>query len=142
MAAITSGIREKVGRKATVAVTPPERRGLTRAAFQLWRAALFELNTESDMASDTTRRIFARIFESERFGQILATADQDDEGHPCLRITCDTHPDALNPTTVTLSFGEDSDQFDKLRALSSEQAEAFAQGIFKQADKFAGHLGS
>ena len=94
------------------------------------------------MPSDNTRRIFARIFDSEKFGQILVQADQNDDGDPCITIKCDTHPEYLNPTQVVLSFGEDTDQFAKLAEFTAEQAEAFAAGIYKQADHFTGQSGS
>lgn len=93
------------------------------------------------MPSDNTRRTFARIFDSEKFGQILVQADTNDDGDPCITVKCDTHPEHLSPTQVGVSFGEDVDQFAKLAEFTSEQAEAFAAAIFKQADQFVGQSG-
>lgn len=90
----------------------------------------------------TENRVFARIFQSEKFGQILVQADQDDEGNPCITVKCDTHPDHLNPTQIKLSFDEDTDQFAKLNEFTAEHAEQFAAGIYQQADRFTGQSGN
>ena len=89
-----------------------------------------------------TRRKFARIFETAEFGDVLVTADTDDDGDPCLRITADTHPGTLNPTSIVMSFDEDSCQFEKLSEITQEKAEGVAKVIHSQAAMFTGTDGS
>ena len=80
-------------------------------------------------------RTFARIFDTEKFGQILVQATTD-EDKPCMRFTVDTHPGFLNPTTISLSFSEGHDQYATLAEFTQERAEAFAKDIHKQASMF------
>ena len=82
---------------------------------------------------NTTPRKFARVFESPKFGQILMVATTDDEQDPRLQVTVDTHPDFLMPTTVSLSFSEDHDQYASLAEFTLERAESFALSIYKEA---------
>ena len=84
---------------------------------------------------NTTPRKFARVFESPEFGQILMIATTDDDDDPCLQITVDTHPDHLQPTTISLSFSEDHDQYATLAEFTQERAEAFAKNIHKTASQ-------
>lgn len=81
-------------------------------------------------------RKFARIFQSAQRGLILMIATTDEDDDPCLQITVDTHPHFLSPTTVTVSFDADIDQFKKLDDMTQENAEELAEVIYKQAAQF------
>ena len=81
-------------------------------------------------------RTFARIFETAQYGQILILATTNDDDDPCLQFTVDTHPYFLKPTTISLSFSEDHDQYASLAEFTQERAEAFAKDIHKQASMF------
>lgn len=70
-------------------------------------------------------RPFARIFETDDFGQILVTLGQADDGAPEVRWTI--QPPGLAPCAVGVAFVDTADGETKARALFEAMDEAGAR---------------
>ena len=75
---------------------------------------------------------FAKLFESEKYGQILVKVDADDECHPEVRFYC--IPGDLGVCSLAITF-EDSDggweEADKsFKQIDIEKAEKMVSTIF------------
>ncbi len=77
---------------------------------------------------------FAKLFQSNKYGQILAVRQDNDEGIPELRVN--VHPDGLGVCSIALSFSdEDKDEGyekrdDAFEILDLETAEETVKLIF------------
>ena len=80
--------------------------------------------------TNKTHKKFARIFDTTQYGQVLLVIGEDDHGDACLHITADTHPEYIQPTTLTMHFDPTADAAKKLERFTQEQAEAFAAKIY------------
>lgn len=68
---------------------------------------------------------FAKLFEDEKYGQIVVLLDTDDEGDPCVRFM--TQPSGLGVCAAGISFHEHDDAqatFDKVGVAEASAAAA------------------
>lgn len=72
--------------------------------------------------------MFAKIFESEKYGQLLVKADTCEEYKPEVRVYC--NPPGLGICSVSLSFTDDEEGWDK-------QEEAFNMIDIEMAEHMA-----
>lgn len=79
---------------------------------------------------------FCKVFDSDKFGQILVQRDQNDDGEEVLAFTVDTHPNDCAPTKVSLSLNPGIDVSEKLEGITAQEAEAMAEAIYKQVEDF------
>lgn len=56
---------------------------------------------------------FAKIFDTEKYGQVLVRMDTDDDGQPCICHTVNMN-DMYITSTVSLMENEDPTQVDQL----------------------------
>lgn len=77
--------------------------------------------------------MFAKIFESEKYGQLLVKADTCEEYKPEVRVYCE--PPGLGICSTALSFHDDDEGWDKQEAafgmIDLEMAEAMTSELFK-----------
>lgn len=92
-------------------------------------------NTTNTRRTPMKPRQFAKLFNSVRYGQILLVAAWDEDGLPCIIISVDTHPDALDPTENHFSYNKETCQFEKLEEITQERAEELAADMYNMASR-------
>lgn len=82
---------------------------------------------------------FAKLFETEKFGQILVVADTNDEGDPAVVVS--VMPPGLGVCAVKLCYPDTDDGWakrdDTFRAIDEAGACDIAAAAFKQSEGFA-----
>lgn len=91
------------------------------------------------MTDKTGGPAFAKLFETEEFGQILVTRDENDDGRPAIIFA--VMPQGLGICKVVASF-EDSNagwgkRDRKFHEIDGDTARKAAASIFKSTDGFA-----
>lgn len=71
--------------------------------------------------------MFAKIFESESMGQLLAKVDANDEGEPEVRLFFE--PPGLGVCSLASVFSDDSDGWDKADKLFESMDLLFAENM-------------
>lgn len=84
------------------------------------------------------RKPFARIFDTEKYGQVLVCRSATDDGTECAAFTVDSHPEHTFPTTIKLALPEDVDIQEYFEGVDQQKAEYMAQAIFNQVAAFFG----
>jgi hypothetical protein len=69
-----------------------------------------------------TTEKFAKLFEDEKYGQILVIRDTDDEGEPCVKVMAQPH--GLGICAVSLAFSNDEDAQATFERMELEHARA------------------
>ena len=80
-------------------------------------------------------RKFAKIFDTESFGQLLIVNDQNDDGEPCIKVSFDACDYDLGICDMTLSDKSGNDQEsidDSFESIDQEKAESIANGLRAQ----------
>ena len=79
---------------------------------------------------------FAKIFESEKRGQILVQRTQNDEGDAAISYKVDTHPEDCAPTESLFVLVDGEDAQNSLNAVDLQQAERIAEMLYNSVEKF------
>lgn len=88
------------------------------------------------MTNKLSPKPFARIFDSEKYGQILVTTGKNDDDKPSLFVAANTHPEHLQPTTITIVLKDKLSTDGQLEKFTLEIAERFAAQICESAQEF------
>lgn len=81
--------------------------------------------------------IFAKLFISEKYGQLVAMSQENDEGAPEVRVFC--QPPEMGVCSAALTFKDTDKGFDDRDAVFSkfdvEKAEVLAEQIIKSIEE-------
>ncbi len=72
---------------------------------------------------------FAKLFEDEKYGQILVLLDTDDDGDPCVKFM--GKPPGLGICAVSLGFGSEDDAREVFDHIEHQQAVAAIAGTWE-----------
>jgi len=72
---------------------------------------------------------FAKLFEDEKYGQIVVLLDQDDEGEPCVKFM--GQPPGLGICVFSLGFGTVDQAREVFGGVTHEQATAGVASMWK-----------
>lgn len=75
---------------------------------------------------------FAKLFESDKYGQILVTKDTDDAGAPSIKFSCE--PEGYGICSIGAGYSDTDSGWEKrdreFEKITIENAEAGAKAIF------------
>lgn len=77
-------------------------------------------------------RNFAKLFESEKYGQILVVKSTDDYDKPSIKFSCE--PEGFGICSISANYADTDEGWDKrdveFEKITIERAEAGAEAIF------------
>jgi len=72
---------------------------------------------------------FAKLFEDEKYGQILVMLDTNDDGDPCVKFMA--QPPGLGICATSLSFSEEEHAHEAFERVQHDQARAGVAGLWE-----------
>lgn len=74
---------------------------------------------------------FAKLFDSEEFGQIVVFKDTDDQDNPCIVFMFDPQVDGVENCKSRFGFKEESNRDSVFEYVSLAHAEHGVRGVFE-----------
>lgn len=77
--------------------------------------------------------MFCKVFESKKFGQIVAMRDTNNQDNPCIKLYVE--PETMGICTTVLGYNEEDDGYAKrdavFDALTLEKSEIYVTPVFE-----------